>query len=236
MDRIGLAVGLAATPPAQTVPAYAPNAPSAPNPPNAPNETNRPQIPAAVAEGAAHGPRLSAFARLWQQKENALIAVQDNARLQRRLHQAADLAAQIRQEINTLVKNYPPFPPGSEERVQFLRSVTALRQQLDALTVPPRPDAVPRLPQPPQFPPESAEDAQWQAHAEALGAYQERLAETVAATAESWQVTRMWPEVGASAPARVAPPDEASLQRLAAALKQTPVSLSQAERLGDLGQ
>ena len=228
MERIGLAVGLVAAPLAQTVPAaYAPNAP---------NETNRPQTAAAAAGGTAHGPQLSAFARLWQQKENALIAVQDNASLQRRLHQAADLAAQIRQEINTLVKNYPPFPPGSEERLQFLRSVTALRQQLDALTVPPRPDSVPRLPQPPQFPPESAEDVQWQAHAEALGAYQTQLAGLDAATAESLQRTRMWPEVGAGAPERVAPPDEASLQRLAAALKQTPVSLSQAERLGYLGQ
>jgi hypothetical protein len=36
-----------------------------------------------------------------------------------------------------IVKNYPPFPPDSEERIKILRSYSAFRREIDALTIPP---------------------------------------------------------------------------------------------------
>ena len=36
-----------------------------------------------------------------------------------------------------IVKNFPPFPPGSEERVKILRSFNLFRKQIDQLTIPP---------------------------------------------------------------------------------------------------
>lgn len=36
-----------------------------------------------------------------------------------------------------MVKNYPPFPPGNDERVKFLNSLEALKKQLQSLEIPP---------------------------------------------------------------------------------------------------
>jgi flagellin-like hook-associated protein FlgL len=44
---------------------------------------------------------------------------------------------QMKAELGKIIKNYPPFPPGSEERVKFLRSFTALRRQIDQLSFAP---------------------------------------------------------------------------------------------------
>ena len=40
-------------------------------------------------------------------------------------------------ELQRIVKNYPPFPPGSEERVKRLKSINAFRRLIDQLTIPP---------------------------------------------------------------------------------------------------
>ncbi len=56
----------------------------------------------------------------------------------------AEISANIEQmesEVQMFVKNYPPFPPGSEERLQLLSQFTALRKQIDQLTFPPDPFA-----------------------------------------------------------------------------------------------
>lgn len=42
-----------------------------------------------------------------------------------------EMSAQV-----TQVKNYPPFPPGNEDRVKYLDSISGLRKELQALTVP----------------------------------------------------------------------------------------------------
>jgi len=40
-------------------------------------------------------------------------------------------------ELQRIVKNYPPFPPGSEERVKRLKSINAFRRLINQLTIPP---------------------------------------------------------------------------------------------------
>lgn len=44
----------------------------------------------------------------------------------------------MKARLKTILKQYPPFPPGSEERVRLLRSFNAFRKQIDQLTIPPR--------------------------------------------------------------------------------------------------
>jgi hypothetical protein len=44
---------------------------------------------------------------------------------------------QMKARLLKIVKNYPPFPTGSEERIKMLRSFNAFRKQIDQLTVPP---------------------------------------------------------------------------------------------------
>ena len=43
----------------------------------------------------------------------------------------------MKAESQRLIKNYPPFPPGSEERVKRLKSINAFRKLIDQLTIPP---------------------------------------------------------------------------------------------------
>jgi hypothetical protein len=45
---------------------------------------------------------------------------------------------QMKARLKRIVKHYPPFPPGSEERVRLLRSFNAFRKLIDQLTIPPR--------------------------------------------------------------------------------------------------
>ena len=47
----------------------------------------------------------------------------------------------MKKELEVVTKTYPPFPPGSEERIRRLRSYAALRAMIDKLTIPPEEDA-----------------------------------------------------------------------------------------------
>ena len=40
-------------------------------------------------------------------------------------------------EIVDLLEDFPPFPPGSEGRIQLLRNFAAFRKLIDQLTIPP---------------------------------------------------------------------------------------------------
>jgi hypothetical protein len=44
----------------------------------------------------------------------------------------------MNKELSIIVKNYPPFPPGSEERIQRLRRFNSFRKQLEQFTIPPQ--------------------------------------------------------------------------------------------------
>jgi hypothetical protein len=43
----------------------------------------------------------------------------------------------MKAELRSIVKSYPPFPPGSEERVKRLKSINAFRRLINQLTIPP---------------------------------------------------------------------------------------------------
>jgi|GEM_PF-1934250 len=44
---------------------------------------------------------------------------------------------EMKAQLGRIPKNYPPFPPESEERVRLLRSIATLRRLIDQLTMPP---------------------------------------------------------------------------------------------------
>jgi len=44
---------------------------------------------------------------------------------------------QMESEVEMFLKQYPPFPPGSEDRVNYLSRFAMLRKQIDQLTFPP---------------------------------------------------------------------------------------------------
>ncbi|WP_126444179.1 hypothetical protein [Sulfuricystis multivorans] len=95
--------------------------------------------PASVNEAAnAVFPRPSAvYARLQSAKDG----LQNSALVDRqRLNDAETvqkLAREMRANLMAIVKNYPPFPPDSEDRKRYLEMVVGLRREMEALMVPP---------------------------------------------------------------------------------------------------
>ncbi|MBM4329741.1 MAG: hypothetical protein FJ117_00720 [Deltaproteobacteria bacterium] len=90
----------------------------------------------------------------------------------------------MKAQLDRIVKNYPPFPPGSEERISLLKSFTALRRQIDQLTIPPAEQGILKITGDPSFVSdlniprlsESAPDSEIYAALENLGIAKETLA------------------------------------------------------------
>lgn len=47
----------------------------------------------------------------------------------------------MKSKLESIVKNYPPFPADSSERAQYLKSFIGLRMEIEQLTIPPDKDA-----------------------------------------------------------------------------------------------
>ncbi|NJD38917.1 MAG: hypothetical protein FIA89_11450 [Geobacter sp.] len=58
------------------------------------------------------------------------------------LQRSSDLMAQMKDQLGTIIKNFPPFPPESAERRDILMSYQAIREQINQLSVPPPPAPV----------------------------------------------------------------------------------------------
>jgi hypothetical protein len=43
----------------------------------------------------------------------------------------------MKSQLAAIIKNYPPFPPGSDERVQLLQSYASIRKEIEEITFPP---------------------------------------------------------------------------------------------------
>lgn len=62
------------------------------------------------------------------------------------LEKASSQLELMKKPLERIIKNYPPFPAGSEERADLLRSYISLRKEIDRLMVPPPQDlATPAL-------------------------------------------------------------------------------------------
>lgn len=53
------------------------------------------------------------------------------------MQQMNEYVERMKANLNAIIKQYPPFPPGSEERVSYLRSFNAFRRQIDQLSLVP---------------------------------------------------------------------------------------------------
>lgn len=92
----------------------------------------------------------------------------------------ADTLLQKMQERVDVVKDYPPYPAGNEERVEYIRQIEGLRKVLDALVVPRVTESYPPVfyPQESEFPTLDADvpsDAAVLAFGEAVAAVQSRV-------------------------------------------------------------
>jgi DNA gyrase/topoisomerase IV subunit A len=53
------------------------------------------------------------------------------------INSAQSLVEKIKNDLKIIRKNFPPFPPGSEKRVQLLKNIQAFQKQINELTFPP---------------------------------------------------------------------------------------------------
>jgi len=75
-----------------------------------------------------------------------LQKVNDNinelARIQKafgkRFEKADSYLEQMKEQLERIIKQFPPFPPGSEDRVKGLRAFIFFRKMMEQLTLPPR--------------------------------------------------------------------------------------------------
>jgi hypothetical protein len=52
------------------------------------------------------------------------------------LEKASNQVDLMKRPLEAIIKNFPPFPPGSEQRADLLKSFISLRKEIDKLTVP----------------------------------------------------------------------------------------------------
>jgi hypothetical protein len=69
---------------------------------------------------------------------NNRIALQAKA-ADRKLSAVADAVDKMKGSLESVVKNFPPFPPGSSERQKLLMSYISIRKELAKMAVPPPP-------------------------------------------------------------------------------------------------
>lgn len=59
---------------------------------------------------------------------------------QRTLNKLDDYIERMKAQLEKIMKQFPPFPPGSEDRIQALRAYAYFRKLINQLTIPPRED------------------------------------------------------------------------------------------------
>lgn len=76
------------------------------------------------------------FSALSDSKDTAAEAAKSVRNADKALDKADALVTDLKKQVG-LVKNYPPFPAGNEDRVKYLESIDGLRQELQSVVIPP---------------------------------------------------------------------------------------------------
>jgi hypothetical protein len=66
------------------------------------------------------------------------------AKDQRAFEKVNDYIEQMKAQLGRIIKQFPPFPPGSEDRIRALRAYAYFRKVIDQLTIPPREELLPQ--------------------------------------------------------------------------------------------
>lgn len=56
------------------------------------------------------------------------------------MHEIGMRIHRMEEALSAMIKQYPPYPPGSEERIEVLKKVNTFRKQIELLTLPPPTD------------------------------------------------------------------------------------------------
>lgn len=84
---------------------------------------------------------LSQNSSLWSELQKVNDSLNEAAQKQQTgdkiLNGVGDSIDRMKAQLGKIIKNYPPFPPGSEERIKLLRGYVGFRKLIDQLTIPP---------------------------------------------------------------------------------------------------
>ena len=95
-----------------------------------------------TVNAAASRPSIGAMQRLDGLAEDLNVTARSIRETGSGLKVANDTVGKMNGELDTIIKNYPPFLLEDEGRKKILMSYVSLRKQIDALTVPPPPAPV----------------------------------------------------------------------------------------------
>lgn len=97
-----------------------------------------PEIQSVDMPGAQVRTRHAAFAALASVKDEAAHVAVSVRHAGQALERAEATVHIMRDKVQQfLMKNFPPFPPGSEQRQDYLNSISALRRQIESMSIPP---------------------------------------------------------------------------------------------------
>ncbi len=91
-------------------------------------------------EGIKHSQ--SAFVELQKINDNINELAKIQKAFEKRFEKLDSYFEQMKERLERIIKQFPPFPPGSEDRVQALRAFSFFRKMMDQLTLPPREEAL----------------------------------------------------------------------------------------------
>jgi hypothetical protein len=80
--------------------------------------------------------KFTEFVALASEKDEAMQYARSIREADQALADVKEIVKDIGEAV-ALVKNYPPFPPGNDGRMQYINGINGLRQQLESMVVPP---------------------------------------------------------------------------------------------------
>jgi hypothetical protein len=99
-------------------------------------ETGSPPIRREETEGGIKRSQ-SEFVELQKVNDNINELAKIQKAFGKRFEKADSYLEQMKEQLERIIKQFPPFPPGSEDRVQALRAFSSFRKMMDQLTLPP---------------------------------------------------------------------------------------------------
>jgi hypothetical protein len=85
-------------------------------------------------------PSHSNFIELQKINDRLNLTAKIQRTYEKRFERVNDYIERMKIQLERIMKQFPPFPPGSEDRVQALRSYAYFRKLIDQLTIPPPDD------------------------------------------------------------------------------------------------
>jgi hypothetical protein len=96
--------------------------------------------PSGYEKGWNIDPAHSDFVELQKINDRLNLTAKIQRTYEKRFERVNDYIERMKIQLERIMKQFPPFPPGSEDRVQALRSYAYFRKMIDQLTIPPPDD------------------------------------------------------------------------------------------------